>query len=188
MLDKHKYKRDGFLLLRSLSGKDEILRVQEEAIDVFRVQLRKQQLDIEDFTVEAGFNKALYALFEEDFQQVVNCERQIRHLVSPHRLGTDYRIGDALTALGVTFPRISHNPVLFSNSRHLAKRRRIPASWNHQDWRNNQGPLDSITMRVPLVDIDQSLGALEVIPGSHRWGFSSLKTMDTTITYRSEYQ
>jgi ectoine hydroxylase-related dioxygenase (phytanoyl-CoA dioxygenase family) len=59
---------------------------------------------------------------------------------------------------------------MFFNSRYLAKREEYWRLDAHQDWRSSQGSLDAITIWVPLVDIDRSLGALEVIPGSHKWG------------------
>jgi hypothetical protein len=170
MIDRQLYNQNGFLLLKRFFHKDEIMRVLEEAKDVFKAQLKRYRLDSEDFTVEANFDKALYALFEQDFQEVVNCGKQVQHLISLHRLGTDPRILDRLRALGLAFPCISARPVMFFNSRRLAKQEEYWRLGAHQDWRSSQGSLDAITIWVPLVDIDKRLGALEVIPGSHKWG------------------
>jgi phytanoyl-CoA hydroxylase len=170
MIDRPLYNKNGFLLLKNFFPKNEIIRVHEEAKDVFKAQLRRHHLDSEDLTVEANFDAALYALFETDFGDVVNCGRQVQHLISLHRLGTDPRVLDQLKELGLAFPCISTRPVMFFNSRHLAKREEYWRLGAHQDWRSSQGSLDAITIWVPLVDIGERLGALEVIPGSHKWG------------------
>jgi phytanoyl-CoA hydroxylase len=59
---------------------------------------------------------------------------------------------------------------MFFNSRHVAKKEEYWRLGPHQDWRSSQGSLDAITIWAPLVDIGERLGALEVIPGSHKWG------------------
>jgi ectoine hydroxylase-related dioxygenase (phytanoyl-CoA dioxygenase family) len=40
----------------------------------------------------------------------------------------------------------------------------------HQDWRSMQGSLDAAVVWIPLATIKKELGALEIIPGSHKWG------------------
>jgi phytanoyl-CoA hydroxylase len=170
MIDRDLYHKNGFFLLQNFFPKNEIIRIHEEAKDVFKAQLKRHRLDSEDLTVEANFDEALYALFEKNFQDLVNCGKQVQHLISLHRLGTDPRVLDQLKALGLAFPCISARPVMFFNSRHLAKREEYWRLGAHQDWRSSQGSLDAITIWVPLVDIDERLGALEVIPGSHKWG------------------
>jgi hypothetical protein len=49
----------------------------------------------------------------------------------------------------------------------------------HQDWRSMQGSLDSVVVWLPLVDVDRALGALEVVPGSHRWGLLAADMADS---------
>ena len=41
-----------------------------------------------------------------------------------------------------------------------------------------QGSLDAIVVWVPLMDIDRALGALEMIPGSHKLGLLQAEMMD----------
>ena len=170
MIEKQLYNQNGFLTLRKFFEKEQIKRIHDEAKEVFKTQLRKHGLDSEDLAVEANFNQALYKLFEQDFQEIVNCGKQIQHLISLHRLGTDPGIVDLLKTLGLTFPSISARPVMFFNSKNLSKKEEYWRLGAHQDWRSSQGSLDAITIWVPLVDINKSLGALEVIPGSHKWG------------------
>jgi phytanoyl-CoA hydroxylase len=71
------------------------------------------------------------------------------------------------------FPSMSTRPVLFFNSPALAKKKVYHTVFPHQDWRSMQGSLDAIVLWLPLIDIDKKLGALEVIPGSHKWGLLS---------------
>ena len=75
-----------------------------------------------------------------------------------------------VTSLGLDFPVISTRVSIHIMSNDL----KIPNGYHktppHQDWRSMQGSLDAIVVWVPLVDIDRSLGALEIIPGSHKLG------------------
>lgn len=41
-----------------------------------------------------------------------------------------------------------------------------------------QGSLDAVVVWVPLVDLDDRLGPLEVIPHSHRWGLLDSEMSD----------
>ena len=63
--------------------------------------------------------------------------------------------------------------MLFSNSKHIALQNihhTIPA---HQDWASMQGSINSVVIWIPLIDIDQDLGALQYVPGSHKEGLLS---------------
>jgi phytanoyl-CoA hydroxylase len=109
-------------------------------------------------------------LFELDLPAFMSCGKQAQHLVSLHRLSLDHRIVATLNELGLSFPNIGMRPLLSFHHPRLAQKEvfwRLPL---HQDWRVTQGSLDSVAVWLPLVDIDKSLGALEIAPCSHRWG------------------
>lgn len=105
-------------------------------------------------------------LFETDLETFTYCGKHVQHLISLHRLSLSPRIMDALKELGLEAPCICTRPVVFFNAKSLAKKEVYwRLSW-HQDWRTMQGSLDSVIVWIPLVDIDQRLGAIEVIPGA----------------------
>ncbi|MFN7149886.1 MAG: phytanoyl-CoA dioxygenase family protein, partial [Microthrixaceae bacterium] len=57
------------------------------------------------------------------------------------------------------------------------------ASTPHQDWNNvEEDQTLSLSIWVPLVDVDESNGALQVIPGSHRCR-PSVRSLDTPSLY-----
>ncbi len=170
MIDIARYKKEGFLFFENFFDPKEISQLLSEAKDVFRNQMKKNHLDSFDPAEERAFEKGMYALFEKDFEGLVNCGRQVQHLLSLHRLGTAPRIVEVLKALGLAAPVISVRPVMYFNSKFLAKEEDYWRLGAHQDWRSSQGSLDSITVWIPLVDVNKSLGALQVIPRSHKWG------------------
>src|ERR1044071_5341692 len=180
MIDKQQYKRDGYLLLRDFFDPGELDKVRSEAKQIFLIQLKRNHL-IDSFDVsESEFEAKLYELFARDFQQIVFCGKQAQHLISLHRLSLSDKILAALKELGLEFPIINVRPTIFFNSPHLGKR---DVDWrkpSHQDWRTTQRSLDSTIIWVPLIDIDKSLGALEIVPGSHKYGLMEYET-------RSEY-
>lgn len=167
--------KNGFILFERFFEPSSIEAIQNDAKEIFARQLYNSKIAnskdvLED---ESLFNESLFKLFEIDRLAFINCGKQIQHLISLHRLAISEKVTEKLNQLGVSFPNISTRPVLFFNSPKLAEREVYHTVFPHQDWRSMQGSLDSIVLWLPLIDIDKSLGALEVIPGSHRWGLVS---------------
>ncbi len=170
MIDVHSYKKNGFVLLKRFFEAGEVDLVRNAAKQIFISQMRRCGLLGSGEVSELEFEQGMYDLFEADLQAFTNCGKHAQHLVSLHRLSLDERIVEALTGLGLEFPNISTRPVMYFNSPRLAKKEVYHRLLQHQDWRSIQGSLDSVVVWVPLVHVDKALGALEVVPGSHRRG------------------
>ena len=170
MIDRQSYNTNGYLLLRRFFDVGEIDRIRDDARQVFTPQMRRLGLVGASEVSDEQFERGMYELFEADLQAFTNCGKHAQHLISLHRLSLDRRIVSLLGELGLAFPNVCTRPVLYFNSPRLAKREVYHRLEPHQDWRSMQGSLDSVVLWVPLVRIDRDLGALEVIPGSHRRG------------------
>jgi phytanoyl-CoA hydroxylase len=169
-IDADEYRRQGFAICRRLFAPPEIAALHADAKAVFAAQMRRHGILPAAEVGDAEFTAGMFRLFEVDLPTFANCGKQAQHLVSLHRLSLDERIMSALDALGLGFPNISTRPVLYFNHRRLASKEAYWRLSMHQDWRSMQGSLDSVVVWLPLIDVDRSLGALEVVPGSHRWG------------------
>ena len=178
MLDVNAYKEDGYLLVKGFFPREEIRRIRDEAKEVFVAQMRRHAIVGTDALSESEFEAGMFRLFETDLATFTNCGKQAQHLISLHRLSLSEPVIQAIAALGLSFPNVSTRPLLYFNSRRLAKKEVYWRLSVHQDWRSMQGSLDAIVLWVPLIDIDRSLGALEVIPGSHRMGLLDSEMSD----------
>lgn len=172
------YRENGYLLLRSLFDKQEIDVIRDEAKEVFALQMARLGIPGTVDVSEDEFERGMFELFEKDVQTFANCGKQAQHLISLHRLSLDERIVGKLNELGLDFPNVSTRPVMYFNHRNLAKKEVYWKLSAHQDWRSMQGSLDSVVVWVPLVDVDKELGALEIIPGSHKWGLLEAEMAD----------
>jgi len=178
MMDVERFREQGFLLCRGFFDADEVAGIQDEAKQVFAAQMRRHGLIPDGEVDDATFTRAMFRLFEIDLAAFANCGKQAQHLISLHRLSLDERIVAALGELGLDFPNISTRPVLYFNHPRLAKKEVYWRLALHQDWRSMQGSLDSVVVWLPLVDIDESLGALQVLPGSHKGGLVAADLVD----------
>jgi phytanoyl-CoA hydroxylase len=170
------YKRDGFLILKSFFKKQTIEEILRDSKRIFLAQFRDRKMTSAkspDDLLEEEFNAFLYRLFEEDLLVLTNCGKQAQHLMPLHRLALDKEIENLLTGIGLSFPNISTRPVLFFNHPKLALKKVYHKMDAHQDWRSMQGSLNSVVIWVPLVDVNKDLGALQVVPGSHRAGLQT---------------
>jgi phytanoyl-CoA hydroxylase len=172
------YRREGYLHLRSFFQRSEIDAIRRDALRVFAHQINAPEVGADPCESEREGEQALFRLFREDVARFANCGKQIQHLASLHRLSLDVRIFDLLEGLGLSFPNISTRPVLFFNSRHLATKEVYWRVFAHQDWRSMQGSLNSVVVWLPLHDIDRDLGALEIVPGSHRLGLLTTEVVE----------
>ena len=174
------FKKNGFAISKAFFQEEEVERVRRDAKNVFLTQLLRHGILKSDAPNEGEFEAGLFAYFKLHLQEFINCGKQIQHLVSLHRLSLDERIERVLReGLGLQVPNVSTRPVLYFNSRFLAKEEVYWRVFPHQDWRSMQGSLDSIVVWVPLADVDFSLGALEVVPGSHKLGLLTTEVVNS---------
>jgi phytanoyl-CoA hydroxylase len=175
-IDVDFYREQGYVLLRNYLDKNIVAQIYTETRQIFAEQIKRvlnKTVDIED---RKAFEQALYEFFQKDLKSFINCGKQVNHLLSLHRFGTDEAFIKVANALGLEFPVISNRPTLLFNSPHLATRKDYWKLEAHQDWRPSQGSLDSITAWFPLIDCDTALGALQVMPKSHYMGL--LRTVE----------
>jgi phytanoyl-CoA hydroxylase len=170
MLDLCEFRTKGAIVVRKVFRTDEVDAVRNDAKAVFVRQMIKRGYMSAIPSSEQNFDLSLYKYFQHHTDEFVNCGKQIQHLISLHRLSLDPRVIGIVQELGVATPNISTRPVLFFNSRYLAKEEVYWRVFPHQDWRSMQGSLDSLVVWIPLVDIGVALGALEVVPESHKKG------------------
>jgi phytanoyl-CoA hydroxylase len=177
-IDVAKFKQDGFVHLPGFFRTEEVEEIRQDAMKVFLAQMvRHRIIDSLDIP-EREFEVGMFELFKRFAPDLINCGKQTQHLISLHRLSLDPRVEATLRDLGLGFPNISTRPVLFFNSRHLAEREVYWKVFPHQDWRSMQGSLDAIVLWIPLCDIDVPLGALEIVPGSHKHGLVTTDVVD----------
>lgn len=177
-MDLDFYKKNGYSLFPDFFAVNEIDTILYEA-----KQILLQQFIFKKYTTKSNllelteneFNGHLYCLFADDIQCLMNCGKQIQHLISLHRISLDQKILVLLKEIGLEFPVISTRPVVYFNHPKLAKKQVFYKVDAHQDWRSMQGSLNSVVIWVPLVNINRELGALQVIPGSHLMGLTTEK-------------
>ena len=172
------FKEQGYVLLKNFFEKEEVERIRHEAKQIFAMQMVSHGIVPPTELREEEFDNGMFKLFEADLQTFINCGKHAQHLISLHRLSLDPRITDVLGKLGLEFPSISTRPVMYFNAERLAKKEVYWKLSTHQDWRSMQGSLDAVIVWIPLVNIDKNLGALEVIPGSHKWGLLEADIVD----------
>ncbi|HEY5073290.1 MAG TPA: phytanoyl-CoA dioxygenase family protein [Pyrinomonadaceae bacterium] len=178
MIDVNEYRKQGFALFRGFFAAEEIKQIHLEAKEVFAIQLRRHDLLPAGDVSEEEFTAGMFQLFKIDLPAIITCGKQVQHLISLHRLALDDRIVAILKELGLSFPNICTRPTLYFNHSSLAQKEVFWRLAMHQDWRSMQGSLDSVVVWLPLVDIDKSLGALEIVPGSHHGGLLPAEMVD----------
>jgi hypothetical protein len=175
------YKQQGYFLYKRFFEPKEIETIHSEAKTIFIHQFVEKGYVTSPDISEAEFESAIVRLFNEDFTTFANCGKQTQHLISLHRISLHQKLVDKLKEFGMGFPIISTRPVLYFNKSTLAKAEEFYKVPPHQDWRSMQGSLNSMVVWLPLADVNEDLGALKVIPGSH---LSGLIESTENIWYR----
>jgi phytanoyl-CoA hydroxylase len=148
----------------------DVENVRDEAKDVFLRQMRQASIIDGNNPSKHEFEAAMARFFQENAAAFMNAGKVCQHLISLHRLSLAEPLLRQLHDLGLEVPVICTRPVIYFNTRKLARTEAYYKTPPHQDWRSMQGSLNAMVVWIPLVDIDEPLGALRVIPGSHREG------------------
>jgi phytanoyl-CoA hydroxylase len=116
------------------------------------------------------FDSTLIELFKKDNDGFVGCAKLCQTTPELISLSVSPAMIMKLKELGLKNPVVNTRPLLSFSSRYTAKNEdywKLPA---HQDWYSTQGSLNGITCWMPLVDVPEELGPLEMCSGSHLCG------------------
>lgn len=175
-VDKLFFKKNGYVILKDFFAVEQIEDLKKDAKNIFLYQFIRnnytKKLFLDDIP-ENEFNQLIFRLFKEDPETLFNCGKQVQHLISLHKLSINDKVIQLLKNYGLKNPIISTRPVMFFNHPKLAKSKVYHTVDAHQDWRSMQGSLNSMVIWVPLMNVDKSLGALEILPGSHLKGLKA---------------
>ena len=160
---------NGYVLFEDYLDFDLINKIKSKSKEIFGIQIRKAKIDF-DMENEESFEKALFKLFKDDYSSFIGAAKLCQQGIELHQLAVDKQIIEIITHLGIENPAICVKPIVFFNSRYIAKQTGHYKTPPHQDWRSMQGSVNSIVVWIPLMDLNHDLGTLEVIPESHRDG------------------
>lgn len=179
-IDKNLFWENGYQLIPNFFDPEEVISIREKAISIIKRQLVSVNLleTIDQELSEENFNLLFFELFNQYPERIITSGKHIQHMIDLHRISLDTRIEKTLKEIGLSFPNICTRPMLFFNAKKLAKKQVYWKTDPHQDWRSMQGSLNSIVVWLPLINVDKSLGALEVVPKSH---FLGLQTTDFSV-------
>lgn len=164
VLDTQRFRRDGYVVLPGFFRRSDVTRVLEDVQSVFALQI--EHLRLGNCTLMGG----MVRLFRDYPTVFSNCGKTAQHSINLWRLSLQERIVKLLHEAGLRYPVICTRPVVYFNHPSLATSRIYHTVDAHQDWRSMQGSSNAAVLWLPLVDCSVELGALQVLPGSHRAG------------------
>jgi ectoine hydroxylase-related dioxygenase (phytanoyl-CoA dioxygenase family) len=145
------FRRDGFVLVPGLIGRGELERFGAVIDAVVRARTARDRRRLEE--------KSRY---EQSFLQCINLWED-----APEMRGLTFhpRVCEAAAALlGVPRIRLWHDQALYKEP----GGRETDAHQDQPYWPINEA--DTLTAWIPLVDVDESLGCMGYVPGSHTVG------------------
>ena len=165
---KSQFNENGYILIKNMFSKSQMLDLLKEIHSVFRNQFEQR-----NFSYQKGEflqDSDLFRFFSHYKDDYIKCMMLVQNSVLLYRYGTDEQLIKKIQEVGSSHPIFSTKALIFLNSEKTSSyfgNWKIPA---HQDWRSIQGSLNSTVVWVPIVDCPIELGPLEVIPSSHKEG------------------
>lgn len=173
---REQFLAEGYAIFRGVLDTAWLDQINEEMLELFRLQLRRRNLPTSGGDFREAFQADALRLLQADVPTYISTARMTQMLPSVHRLMISEPIMAIARRLGIEFPVISTRV-----SNHIiSESLKIPGGYHksppHQDWRAIQGSLDSIVLWAPTTPVSTQSHPLEIIPRSHLLGL--LPTVD----------
>lgn len=168
---KTNLKREGFAIAKNIVSDDFINRVKEEVSNIFSFQYDHLYKNNKPMN---NTDELITFLYNNNRDAFLACSKQAQKIPLIHNLASSEKIIDLLSKINLNKPTISYTPLLMFNSKIMNKYITPP----HQDWRSMQGSLDSVVVWIPLQDVYDGFGNIELVPKSHKKGLVSTKSDD----------
>jgi len=164
------YKRDGYFIARQILPASDVENVFSDMHRLVIQQLQNAGLSHGNESSAETVHADLQTLFKHDIKIYLATLTLCAKLVSLYELHVHPAVRDFVKAIGITLPVFQTAPVMHLMSKAL----KIPGGYQgfgvHQDWPTLQGSLDTVTLWIPFIDVDENLFTMDIIPGSHKAG------------------
>jgi ectoine hydroxylase-related dioxygenase (phytanoyl-CoA dioxygenase family) len=164
------YKENGYWIGKGLLDVGEVLATRDEMHQIFKQQLHYLRLGSSRKAGEDAMHEDMAALLRADKDRYLASLRLCAKVTSLTALYLAPRLRRFSEAIGISLPVFQTNPVFHVISEDL----RIPGGYYgygiHQDWPALQSGLDTVTLWVPFVSVDELNYTLDILPGSHLRG------------------
>lgn len=165
-LDKSKlksiYRNNGFVVVKNAFSKDEINNCTNELIEI----CKKINNDNDNTDLETSLKK----IFKKNSDLYIQTMRTFSKSMTLQSLFVKDEIKQILSALEISIPIQSTQPVTHITSKELLLDKKKIGIEAHQDWPSIQGSLDSLIVWVPFTKIDQDHYPIQILPCSHLKG------------------
>lgn len=164
------YKRDGYFIARQILPVSAVDHVFSDMHRLVIQQLRNAGLAHGDESSAEAVHADLQTLFNHDIKIYLATLTLCAKLVSLYELHVHPAVREFVESIGLKLPVFQTAPVMHLMSKAL----KVPGGYQgfgvHQDWPTLQGSLDTVTLWIPFIDVDENLFTMDMIPGSHKAG------------------
>lgn len=167
---KNQFSKNGYVLVKNFLQLESTSQLLYEIHDIFRNRLESINFPFDTTENDLITNDSLFEFFDTHEQDYINCMKTIHNLLRIFNIGTSKNLEEILKEIGLKKPIFSSIPMINLHNKKVAKNDGYWKTPIHQDWRSTQGSLNCTVVWIPLIDVDEALGSLEVIPGSHLRG------------------
>ena len=185
------YMQHGYWVGRGVLDATEVLATRVEMHQIFRQQLRYLDLDCSQATGDDAMHEDMATLLRANKDRYIASLRLCAKLASLTALYLAAPLRQFAAEINISLPVFQTAPVFHVISQDL----RIPGGYYgygvHQDWPALQSGLDTVTLWVPFVSVDESNYTLDILPGSHLRGLLPGKMQENAFevdrdSYREE--
>ena len=160
-----RFEEQGYMIVKNMFNPSHITNILTEIQSIFMIQAKNNGVNTGEV------DSSMYNLFNSHRKIFKNCGKQAQHLIDVWSLSCDDKlINNLINVCGLKFPNICTRPVTMFNSMSLASNEGYHTLSAHQDSVSMRGSDNSIVIWLPLVEISQELGPLQIIPSSHLQG------------------
>lgn len=163
------YKENGYIIFSDLINSDELDEIKIDILKIFQLRFNELGELTEDILVRNYDKKEMWR----------ECASKMWDIFGVLRIASQHEVMAVLKNLDLENPIIATRPEVRTD---MPKDFNYMQPW-HQDWNYGRTSLNSVTLWIPLVDVNESNGTVQIIPKTHKLGILNYEELSNPRRY-----